>query len=256
MAYYSTTNPVNWFTPFMGDDSWWVAYDSPTTAILMNQSGQALTLSGYITPSNVVINMVTFWNSVNDSSPAGVVSGFEILGSDLIAHAYFGNTLSLALQIMSGNDTILASDYNDSLVGYTGDDVMYMYGGNDWAHGGQGNDFLYGGTGGDTLNGGVGIDTIAGGLGADYLTGGSDSDSFVFSSSLASNIYGADFIADFQDGLDKIDFSLDPSVRSVNDLSLTVIQGNTVIYGPGGYAIVLAGDYSQALNASDFYFHA
>jgi serralysin len=64
----------------------------------------------------------------------------------------------------------------------------------------DGNDTLYGLGGNDRIEGGNGRDVLIGQGGSDHLLGGADADLFVF-----QGAWGADVIADFQNGLDHID---------------------------------------------------
>lgn len=72
--------------------------------------------------------------------------------------------------------------------------------GDDWVATGMGRDFLVGGAGNDTLWGGKGADTLLGGSGDDMLKGGMGADTFLFVGS-----DGADNVADFTSGVDRID---------------------------------------------------
>lgn len=105
-----------------------------------------------------------------------------------------------------GNDTLRGGDGNDYLIGDLGIDFLFGDNGNDVLNGGVGNDKLQGGNGADTLLGGVGDDVINGGLGRDVLIGGRGADRFVFTGAAQSGatFQTADFIRDFQSGVDKI----------------------------------------------------
>ena len=130
----------------------------------------------------------------------------------------------------AGSDLLFGESGNDRLVGGTGDD--FLFGGNRGDHdtliGGEGNDALegshrlYGGVGDDTLWGSgrlyggagddhfidstgrlfgdAGNDTLRSGTSDDWLEGGVGSDVFVF-----DGADGNDTIADFTDGVDRID---------------------------------------------------
>lgn len=67
----------------------------------------------------------------------------------------------------------------------------------------DGDDVIHGTDGKDGLFGGAGADTLIGGAGADMLTGGAGADTFVF----APGHGEADWILDFEPGVDKIDLS-------------------------------------------------
>ena len=109
-------------------------------------------------------------------------------------------------------DTIIAApnsvDYisgnkgNDYIDGGNLDDVLFGNNDNDTLYGGTGNDLLYGGQQDDILFGGDGNDRVAGEQGTDTLNGGSGADIFAFGKS-----FGIDTVTDFEDGIDKIEFS-------------------------------------------------
>jgi Ca2+-binding RTX toxin-like protein len=78
--------------------------------------------------------------------------------------------------------------------------------------GGAGNDTIRGGGGSDMLFGNGGQDLLEGGVGGDTLTGGADADIFLFGNLDARAKLPVldtrdDVVTDFQDGLDKLDFS-------------------------------------------------
>ena len=102
---------------------------------------------------------------------------------------------------------------------------------NDFLMGGEGNDTLYGGLGADTLSGGLGNDTLTGGEGADTLYGDNGADIFRF---LDANVSGADRIADFVVGTDKIDLSgLDANTAAAGTQTYAFI-GTSAFSGSAG----------------------
>jgi Ca2+-binding RTX toxin-like protein len=129
----------------------------------------------------------------------------------------------------SGNDTVYAGYGADYATGGPGNDLIHGWGvleesnpyrdaqardsdGADTLFGGSGNDTLLGGGGADLLWGGAGDDVLEGGVGADTLTGGAGANRFVFGAldsraRLATFDTRGDVVADFQDGVDKLDFS-------------------------------------------------
>ena len=82
--------------------------------------------------------------------------------------------------------------------------------------GGAGHDLLSEGRGNDRLEGGAGDDTLVGGTGRDLFYGGSGADLFVV---LADG--QTDEIRDFQPGVDRIDLSFWPMLRSASQLDFT-----------------------------------
>lgn len=79
-----------------------------------------------------------------------------------------------------------------------------------------GGDLLIGGAGADTITAGGGADILTDGAGTDRMTGGAGADIFV----LAADGQ-ADVITDFQVGLDRIDLSGWPNLRSIAQLEMT-----------------------------------
>ena len=132
---------------------------------------------------------------------------------------------------------------DDVLTGNAGSNVLYGDGGADTLRGRGGNDRLVGGPGADVLTGGAGDDT---------LTGGAGDDLFRFASG-----DGADVIADFADGEDRIDLRGHTGVGSFGDLTIRrSSSGDAVIGLGGGDRLTLTGVQVSALDASDFLFRA
>jgi len=160
----------------------------------------------------------------------------------------------------AGNDTIYGGFGID--VAYGGDGADYLYGNSetDWLFGGDGDDRLYGGSNPDLLFGEAGSDYINSGSGNDWLWGGSSNglgdgvtDYFQFADG-----WGVDVIYDFENGIDKIDFSFS-SVSSFSQLSVGQIAGGFTWISDGISVIYLwgAGNVNVGANnidASDFIF--
>lgn len=91
-----------------------------------------------------------------------------------------------------------------------------------------GGDVLIGGVGTDRLAGGGGDDILRDGGGGDTLTGGGGADIFVL-----AHDGMRDTISDFQPGVDRIDLSAWPMLRSRDQLTMTMTAtGFTIAYGP------------------------
>ncbi|HCQ64885.1 MAG TPA: hypothetical protein DIU07_06830 [Rhodobacteraceae bacterium] len=117
-----------------------------------------------------------------------------------------------------GDDTLTGKRGDDSLAGGLGDDLVKGGGGRDTLRGDKGADHLFGGSGDDVLlgdygadriQGNSGEDEITGGRGRDLITGGKGADTFVFTDAEDSRPGSKkrDTITDFEDGIDKLDFS-------------------------------------------------
>ena len=152
----------------------------------------------------------------------------------------------------SGDDTLNAVGYGEDivLVGGNGSDVILAGNGNDTIYADAGNDFLYGSAGDDALIGSDGNDTLEGGAGRDYLAGGSGSDVFIFDDG-----FGADLIAGFENGQDRLDVGGLTGVSGFADLTIWSAGGHTFVYADGDAQnfVTLAG-YTGGLDASDFIF--
>lgn len=213
----------------------------------------------------------------------GIHGGFTIANGVTIENATGGR----------GDDQLVGNDVANLLYGRDGDDFLWGGGGDDVLRGGRGYDQLDGGegldsadysdaaskvtvdlglgtqfTGGggidsfisieglvgsafnDTLIGTSGANRLDGGGGNDLLTGGGGADDFVFRDG-----FGKDRIADFQDGLDRIDLSGVAGVDDVSDLRISTLGLDTVItFGDGSQTITLSAFAAAQVSADDFIF--
>ncbi|MEO1329051.1 MAG: polysaccharide lyase family 7 protein [Pseudomonadota bacterium] len=126
--------------------------------------------------------------------------GADALFGGVGADTLFGDDGSDELRGGDGGDLLNGGAWSDTLLGGDGADSLFGGSAKDLLLGATGDDRLAGEDGADTLKGGLGDDTLKGGAGADSLTGGGGRDRFVFDASA-----GEDRIADFEDGVDKID---------------------------------------------------
>ncbi len=158
-----------------------------------------------------------------------------------------------------GNDVLTGGgqgteNRGDWLTGGSGDDQL-TGSGNGLVLGGEDNDTLFafagdlarGDGGNDTITGHAGTQQIIGGSGDDTLTGGADFDRFDFSDG-----WGADRIADFQDGIDKFDLSNVTGLNAFGQLSVTAaaegaliaFSGNTILLSGIAVALITADDFT------------
>ena len=160
-----------------------------------------------------------------------------------------------------GEDWLYGGKDADSLHGGAGDDRLYgnrgadiLEGGSgwDWLFGGGGADSLDGGGGADELDGGSGNDRLRGGGGWDWLSGGSGRDTFVYD----ERRFGEDWIADFQDGMDKLDFRGSGIGWSDISASRHIVgwSAEIRIEGASDSIIVLEGVDVGLIDQSDFIF--
>lgn len=170
------------------------------------------------------------------------------LGVDMVTYATAasGITLNLGVAVAQivgggqGSDRLLSieqvtgSRFNDRITGDNAANTLIAGNGNDTIAGGGGNDVLWGQSGNDRLIGGLGADSFAFDLNA-----------------------GADVIADWQNGMDRIMIrggSYQGHVYdSFDDLSIRAQGGNTVVHF-GATTITLAGVAVGQMDASDFNF--
>ncbi|MDT8345255.1 MAG: hypothetical protein RQ752_12600 [Thermohalobaculum sp.] len=122
--------------------------------------------------------------------------------------------------------------------------------------GGDGSDLLLGGNGTDALDGGfdrleggAGIDTLDGGFGTDILLGGADADTFLFT----SDADGADRVLDFEDGIDRIQFTGITDVAGFGDLVIAA-QGTDTLVTAGSVSVLLEGVDLALIEADNFLF--
>jgi hypothetical protein len=159
-----------------------------------------------------------------------------------------GNQGADLIQAGFGIDTLFGGQDNDVLEGEGDNDRLFGNLGEDILNGGDGADRLYGGKNNDQLFGNFGADTLSGDLGADTLTGGADADVFLTQISVGE----ADFITDFQDGIDLIKL---PASLEFEDLQLTDQINDQVlitIAATGEELAILSGVTLPEITETDF----
>ncbi|MEZ5777873.1 MAG: M10 family metallopeptidase C-terminal domain-containing protein [Paracoccaceae bacterium] len=109
-----------------------------------------------------------------------------------------------------------------------------------------GDDLLAQTFGNGMLSGGAGDDVLRDGSGADQLQGGAGADLFVLTADAMP-----DTILDFQAGCDRLDLSLLPSLRNVQQLEFTSVTGGVIIRYGVEVLTVLSAD-GRSLTAADF----
>ena len=137
----------------------------------------------------------------------------------------------------AGDDTLDGGDQKDVLEGGAGDDLLKGGRQNDTLDGGAGDDILAGGQGKDILVGGEGDDILAGGRGDDIVTGGAGADTFVQS----FRETGVDTITDFNPSEDTINLKGFGGIENVSRLSVTEVDGGTVISAGEGNTLLFEG---------------
>lgn len=162
-------------------------------------------------------------------------------GGQLVARATLADTTAMSLDNVSaiaatgagdGLDIFVASASEDGItrlrydIGPVGQTLTAAAEGSTlW--GTLGGDILTGLNGDDRLNGGQGDDILRDGGGQDVMTGGAGADIFVLAPDGAR-----DTVTDFEVGIDRIDLSAWPMLRSKDQLTLAMTAtGFTITYG-------------------------
>ncbi|MEM7212628.1 MAG: Calx-beta domain-containing protein [Pseudomonadota bacterium] len=133
-----------------------------------------------------------------------------------------------------------AATNNESQIDLTGNALDNALTGNSNAN------TLTGEDGNDRLTGRAGADELNGGLGNDFLTGGSGADTFVFD---ITN-HGVDRIADFEVGVDKLDFS--GTSLAFGEFEISGTTNATAVSSAG--TIIFNGVSADDFTEADFIF--
>ena len=146
----------------------------------------------------------------------------------------------------------MGSTLSDFLYGNEDDNALVGGDGDDWLWGAGGNDVLFGDDGNDASLGG-GTDVLIGGEGNDFYVGGLGADAFVFS---AQGDDGQNYIADFEDGVDKVFVEIGFGVTDFSGLTIqSNADGNAVAHFTGS-SITFEGVTAAQITADDFAFFA
>lgn len=147
-------------------------------------------------------------------------------------------------------DTIIGQRGADTINGNGGDDFLLGNREDDTLFGGDGQDTLYGGGENDALYGGAGNDRLNGDKGNDHLFGEKGADTFVF-----SKAFGNDYLGDFEDGIDRIEFSK-KLFKGFDEVKAAMGQdgADVVIKHVSGDVLRIANVSLDQLSADDFFF--
>lgn len=196
-----------------------------------------------------------------------LASGFGLIQADLALDALTtanidvlnGGAQGDRLDGLAGNDTLRGRDGDDTLIGGLGADLIQGQADDDNLDGGEGIDTLQGGIGNDLLAGGTGNDSMLGGSDNDRLIGGDGDDQLMGMGGLDTFVLnfpglGADFVADFVDGDDRIDLSL-TTITNLGGLQITASGVNALIATSTGTVLAtLANVNPSVLDGADFIF--
>lgn len=191
--------------------------------------------------SSLTINLEPGESSVfSQGQLSNLGHGHTASGNIYNALQYNGDVRSLIENAIGGKggDSITGNAADNTLTGLKGTDTLYGHDGNDVLYGNAGNDILYGDAGNDTLYGGTQNDRLIGGAGNDLLLGGAGADRFVFNGDA-----GADVIADFQNGIDKIEIS-----SAIQPVLANIIAGATQV----GSDILIAINNLESVTLQNF----
>ena len=173
------------------------------------------------------------------------------------------NPIALTLYDTGGTDTLdLRTDTRDQRVDLRPEGVSTVFGragkifiGPDTVIenvvAGSGNDHVIGNDAANRLEGRGGNDRLEGGGGDDRLKGGAGNDVFVFGPG-----NGADTVADFTDGKDRIDLRAFTAITGFSDVDAEAVSGGVEIdlSAHGGGTVLLEGFALADLDPGDFLF--
>ena len=176
----------------------------------------------------------------------------------------WNNRVALTLYDTGGTDTLdLRTDTRDQRVDLRPEGVSTVFGragkvfiGPDTVIenvvAGSGNDHVIGNDAANRLEGRGGNETLEGGGDDDRLKGGAGNDVFVFGPR-----NGADAVADFTNGEDRIDLRAFAAVTGFSDVDAEAVSGGVEIdlSAHGGGTVLLEGFALADLDPGDFLFH-
>lgn len=270
-----------------GDDSY--AVDNAGDVVTELSGGGADTVTASV--SYVLGGEVETLN-LTGSAVSGTGNGLaNLITGNGAANALDGGAGADTLVGGAGNDSYVVDDAGDVVTELSGEgadtvsasvdftlgsevETLVLTGGSNLSGTGNALDnVLTGNSGANSLDGGDGADTLAGGAGADSLAGGNGADVFAYGSAGESTPTGADMIADFAAGADRIDlsaidadlvmggdqafswigtaaFSAAGQVRATVSGGTTLVEGDVDGDGVADFSITLTG--APALTAADF----
>lgn len=179
---------------------------------------------------------------------AGPTARAQVFGARF-AETVVGGAGDDTLRGGAGADRLTGGAGRDLLDGGTGDDALAGGAGDDRLIGAAGRDRLDGGTGNDALAGGAGDDRLVGGAGRDSLSGGVGADVFAFTRGS-----GVDRVADFEPGVDRLDFSAHASVDAIADLRFQRSGADVSVSDGAGGGVVIEDATVAEIRAGLFLF--
>jgi Ca2+-binding RTX toxin-like protein len=169
-------------------------------------------------------------------------AAFSTEAAAVVADLLIGTATGQGADTLAGIENLVGSALNDYLRGDQGANRLLGGAGIDNIVGRQGNDVLFGQDGNDVLNGGAGADTMVGGAGADIFVEGP----------LVNGAVTNDSIADFQNGVDRIDLKAYGFAGFAAVQALTTATGSGIkIDVPGAEVLFVTGLTLATFDASD-----
>lgn len=205
---------------------------------LLTAQGVGFTFGADGLPTGGTVTSLTFALKLGTAPATTVmtISGFSAPALGL------PGSVDALVALLSGNDTIIGTNFAD---------VLYGLGGNDSMLGGAGNDTLWGDVGNDTLDGGAGLDLIRAGDGDDLGRGGTGNDT-LYGGLGADKLYGGadNDIAYGEDGNDSLlgEAGLDTLYGGLGLDKLYGGADNDALYGDDGNDTLFGGAGSDALD--------
>lgn len=199
-----------------------------------------------------------FGNTGDDVLRGG--DGDDILNGSAGQDSLRGEAGNDVLRGGNGNDSALGGAGRDHIEGGAGVDRMYGQTGDDTLLGGSGGDRVRGGDGDDVINGGDGNDPILGGADDDEITGGAGFDRIATGSGadviFLTDGFDYDRVFDFEDGVERLDFSGVSAVSSTADLTIRTFNGgaDTRIDVTASDFVVLVGVAAADVTTADLIF--
>ncbi|MGL4280794.1 MAG: calcium-binding protein [Albidovulum sp.] len=180
-------------------------------------------------PDGQLLHLSTLADSLGTTLAVPSAIAMTLVGAEIQIFVTSGREVGVTmLRVDVATLGVTLTSAGPSLTGGSGDDLLALTGGDGTLSGGAGADILRDGAGSDTLQGGAGGDTFL--LAADGR---------------------ADTILDFEAGRDRIDLTLYPYLRNLDQLTFTPIAGGIVIQYGQELLTVLTSDGSS-LTAADF----
>jgi Ca2+-binding RTX toxin-like protein len=178
-------------------------------------------------PGGQLLHLQTLADSAATTLAAPSAIGMTLVGTEIQIFVTSGTETGLTMYRIDITSLGLTAS-GGALNGGSGDDLLVL-------------------TGGDgTVSGGAGADILRDGAGNDELRGGAGADIFVLTAD-----GHADMIVDYELGKDRLDLTMLPWLRNIQQLRFTPITGGVVIQYGIELLTVLTAD-GRSLTAADF----